>query len=202
VEINKVRMKIVAFFCMIFIWQSCCKKVPFSQSDKFWFDCYVENSKAIFKSNFNDFDTMVIISKVVNVPDGKCNRLVGEYDQAHANVQYEIKKDSFETDRNYLVQLTQKPGGNKTYPVIRFLNMEFSEYELGVRDLNLRVCPIIGSNFTVVDSCFVFNSENCGMNYGQPFGLQEIFWSKQYGMISYKNSKGEVWLLYKIIPPQ
>lgn len=183
----------------LFFLSSCCETVPFNPDDKFWFENYSLNDSIIYLSNNNDLDTLVISDVIINEPDGKCNWLeVSQYDQAFARIDYQVTKDSFNTDQNYLIQFSQNPDKENSLPVIRLFNMEFYEDLQRGRKL-IKTQHFLKSKNKLLSDCFLFNHQNCELKYGQSFGMVEFIWSKELGLISYKNNQGETWEYYRLI---
>lgn len=176
----------------------CCSKIPFSKENEFWYSIYEDGDNIIFKSNLEDFDTISIIKKVINSPDGKCNVFVSEYDEAHARIDYKVKKDTFDIEQNYLVQYTEAINPNSSLPVLRIFNMEFSEYYNDGDNLQIINCQSISTGWGD-EICFLFNQKNCRLNLSQNFGIIEFVWSKSHGLVSYKNREGEKWEYFKKI---
>lgn len=190
--------KLNCLFILFFLISSCCKEVPFNPKDSFWYSIYSINDSIIFLSNNHDFDTLVISDVIIKEPEGKCNLLVSSYERAFARIDYKINKDTFSTDQNYLVQFRQEPEGMESVPVIRVFNMEFHQDLQNNKSL-IKEKYFLKSKNELLSDCFLFNDQNCELRYGQSFGMVEFIWSKDLGLVLYKNEKGETWEYYKII---
>ena len=183
---------LLLFFLLI---QSCgpdCKKIYFKETDKVWFSNYNTGDKLIFKSQLNDFDTIFISNKIMKEPIGKCNLFVNDYVAEYVRVDYEMKKDSFDLVQDYFIQIAADNKNRDATPVIRFLNMEYS---------NLMHKPL-KSNPSKTNpkwkSVYLFNDENCPYtNLAGKFRITEFEWDKNYGLVAYENIIGEKWQLIK-----
>ena len=173
--------------------QSCgsdCTNVYFTENDKNWVSEYNIGDKMIFKSQLNNFDTIFITNKIIKKPIGKCNPFVSDFDKEFVRIDYKIKKDTFKLVEDYFIQIAANENLKDASPVIRLLNMEFSNSknnlpELKESDLNSKWKNV-----------YTFNKDNCPyINLNGKFGLTEFKWDKNYGLISYKNENGEEWIL-------
>ena len=71
--------------------QSCgpnCEKVYFKETDKTWLSNYKPGDTLIFKSQFNDFDTIFITNKIMKEPIGECRLFVNDYVAEYGRVDY------------------------------------------------------------------------------------------------------------------
>jgi len=188
-------MKYLILIIICVIIQSCgsdCTNVYFTENDKTWFNNYEAGNKLIFKSQLNDFDTIFITNKITKEPKGECNPFVSNFDKEFARIDYKIKKDTFNLVEDYFVQINANEKLDDSSPVIRLLNLEYSNYnhylpKIETSDLN--------SDWKNV---YTFNKDNCPYsNLNGKFGLTEFQWDKYYGLVSYTNDKGEKWILIK-----
>lgn len=168
-----------------------CENVYFTVNDRNWFDNYEINDKLIFKSNLHNFDTILITNKIIKKPEGNCTLLVsGGYDRAYARIEYEIQKDTFKLIQDYFIQIVANEKKKDASPVIRFLNMEYS---------NLKNKPPKSkpSDFNPDwKNVYTFNEDNCPYtNLNGKFGITEFEWDKTYGLVTYKNENDEKWVL-------
>ncbi len=188
-------MKSLILIIFIAIILSCapdCKKVYFKETDKFWFSNYQIGDKLIFKSQYNDFDTIHITNKIVTKPIGDCNVFVSNYIAEFVRIDYEMKKDTFDLVEDYFIQISADDKNRNATPVIRLLNMEYSNF--GHNTLKTKP-SVMNSNWK---SVYTFNKTNCPYtDLNADFGLTEFEWDKSYGLITYKNVKGEKWVLIK-----
>lgn len=184
-------MKIVLIF-LFFLVQGCdpCIKVPLLENEKFWFSNYETGDKIIFKSQANDFDTLLITNKVINKPTGECNPLVSNFDKEFVRVDYSMKKDTFRVVNDYFIQLSANER-NKSLPILRLLNIECSSLKSNL--LKLKISEV-NPNWKNV---YTFNRNNCPyMNFNGKFGIVEFEWDKNFGLVSYSNTHGEKWVLF------
>lgn len=175
--------------------QSCgpnCEKVYFKETDKTWLSNYKPGDTLIFKSQFNDFDTIFITNKIMKEPIGECRLFVNDYVAEYGRVDYEMKKDSFDLVQNYFIQIAADNKKRDATPVIRFLNMEYS---------NLMYKPlksIPSKSNPKWKNVYIFNEKNCPYtNLEGKFGITEFEWDKNYGLVTYRNKNGEKWQFIK-----
>jgi hypothetical protein len=177
--------------CCLFI-QSCsdCTNVYFTENDKTWFVNYDVGDKLIFKSQYNDYDTILITNKILKEPQGECKPFVSNFDKEYARVDYQIKKDTFEIVKGYLIQINANEELEDSSPVIRFLDLEYSNYD--------NILPKTEQSELNTDwkNIYTFNRDNCPY-YNTRFGLTEFEWDKVHGLVSYKNENDEKWILLK-----
>lgn len=117
---------------------------------------------------------------------------VNDYVAESIRVDYEMKKDSFDLVQDYLIQIVADNKKRDATPVIRFLNMEYSNYEH--KPLN----SIPSESNPKWKNVYIFNENNCP--YIRPsgkFGITEFEWDTNYGLVSYKNLNGEKWQFIK-----
>ncbi|GAB1308601.1 hypothetical protein KH5_12840 [Urechidicola sp. KH5] len=185
---------LILIIIFVFI-QSCssdCINVYFTANDKTWFNNYEIGNKLIFKSQLNDFDTIFITNKVIKEAKGECNPFVSKFDKDFARIDYKIKKDTFNIVEDYFVQISANEKLENSSPVIRLLNLEYSNYD---HDLPKTKLSELNSDWKNV---YVFNKDNCPYsNLNGKFGITEFEWDKDYGLVSYKNDKEEKWVLIK-----
>jgi len=187
-----MKLSILILLCSIII--SCtpkCEKVYFTANDRNWFENYEINDKLIFKSNQNDFDTILITNKELIKPDGECILFASDgYDREYARVEYEIQKDTFKLVQDYFVQIRANEENKDANPVLRLLNIEFS-----ISNLPKSKPSDLNSDWKNV---YRFNENNCPYtNLNGMFGLTEFEWDKNFGLVTYKNNEGEKWILIK-----
>ena len=188
-------MKSLILILFIALLQSCvpnCKKVYFKETDKTWFSNYEDGDILIFKSQYDDFDTIYITKKIVKQPVDDCKVFVNNYSAEFVRIDYKMKKDSFDLVEDYLIQIAADEKSRDATPVIRLLNMEYSNFE----HISLKTKP--SELNTKWKSVYTFNKTNCPYtNLNGKFGLTEFEWDKNYGLVTYKNEKGESWMLIK-----
>jgi len=191
----ETKMKPIILIFSIAILQSCvpdCKKLYLKEADKVWFSNYKIGDKLIFKSQYNDFDTIHITNKVITKPTGDCKVFVSNYMAEFVRIDYEMKKDTFDLIEDYFIQISAEDENKNAIPVIRLLNMEYSNF--GHKSLKAKPSEI-NSNWK---SIYTFNKANCPYtDLNADFGLTEFEWDKSYGLVTYKNVKGEKWILIK-----
>lgn len=187
-------MKYLILILVCLFIQSCsdCKNVYFTENDKTWFTNYNVGDKIIFKSQLNDYDTIFITNKVIKEPKGECNPLVSNFDKDFVRIDYEIKKDTFKLVDDYFIQIAASENLKDASPVIRLLNMEYSNSR---NNLPTPKASELNADWKNV---YTFNKDNCPYsNLNGRFGLTEFQWDKNYGLVSYKNESGEKWILLK-----
>ncbi len=163
-----------------------CKNVYFQPNDKIWFDKYNVGDKVVFKSQLNDYDTILITKKFIKKPDGNCILFAsGGFDREYARIEYEIKKDTFKLHYGWLVQAVADENKDEV-PVLRFLNMEFSNQNLPEKK--------VSSSNPKWENVYTFNESNSNTGYGI-YSIIEFEWDMKYGLVSYKNANGEKWSL-------
>jgi hypothetical protein len=117
---------------------------------------------------------------------------VSEFDKDFVRIDYEIKKDTFKLVNDYFVQIAANENLKDASPVIRLLNMEYSNSR---NNLPIPKASELNSDWKNV---YTFDKENCPYsNLNGRFGLTEFQWDKNYGLISYENESGEKWILLK-----
>jgi hypothetical protein len=185
---------LILIFVCLFI-QSCdsdCTNVYFTENDKTWFTNYNIGDKIIFKSQLNDYDTIFITNKVIKEPKGECNPFVSDFDKDFVRIDYEIKKDTFKLVDDYFIQIAANENLKDASPVIRLLNMEYSNSR------NNLPTPKMSELYPDWKNVYTFNKDYCPYsNLNGRFGLTEFQWDKNYGLVSYKNESGEKWILLK-----
>ena len=185
---NKMK-EFLIFIIFISTLSGCCTEVYFKTDETFWFDKYDKGDKLIFESNNGDLDTVIITNKIIKKPTGECNPMVSTYDKEFVRIDYQIKKDSFKTHKGWLVQHSAETEDKTALPVLRFINMEYNQWEGSLKQSEIQL-----ANKKKV-KVFVFDESNCGMNYNQNFRLINFKWSKQMGIVSYENNIREIWRL-------
>lgn len=160
------------------------------QNERYWYELYEKGQKLVFKSNCGDFDTIIIVDKIHNLPSGRCNYLVDDTSHEFIRIDYKIKKDSFKVLENYLLQLKAEEGDIKSLPILRLLNMECG-YVSGQDWITTQ--SIFGKR--EANTLIKFNKEICGMNFNGRYGLTEFTWDKTKGLVEYRNDEDEVWTL-------
>lgn len=173
---------------------SCCTEVYFKNEETFWYSNYEKGDELVFESTNGDLDTLKITNLVIKKPTGECNPLVSNYDKEFVRVDYQIKKDTFNIHNGWFIQHSAEPENKPALPVLRFLNMEYNQWEGSLKEVEIELPNM--KNLKV----YLFDESNCGMNYDQNFGLINFNWNKEVGLISYENTHGEIWTLKQKIP--
>jgi hypothetical protein len=179
----------IIYIAFVLIISSCCTDVYFKSEERFWSENYNKGDELIFESNNGDLDTIKITDVIIKIPSGECNPMVSNYDKEFVRVDYQIKKDTFKIHNGWFIQHSAEPEGKPAIPVLRFLNMEYNQWEGSLKESKIELPNNENRNV------FVFDKSNCGMNYNQKFGLINLKWNKDVGLISYENSEGEIWVL-------
>lgn len=188
-----MRHLIIILTCLLL--QSCgqdCTNVYFTENDKTWFTNYEVGDKLIFKSQLNNYDTIHITNKIIKEPKGKCYLFVSNFDKEFARIDYKIKKDTFKIVEDYFIQINANEKLKDASPVIRFLNLEYSNFN--------HILPNTKTSEINADwkNVYTFNRDNCPYsNLSGKFGITEFKWDKVFGLVSYENDKGEKWTLIK-----
>lgn len=171
---------------------SCCHKVDLTDSEKEWCHPYQQGQILVFKSNRNNFDTILVSRKEMFHTNKGCNIGIGT--AQNEGVQIDLKPKACRTEFYCEVEISiiKDENEDQTLPFFRVFGLEY-ERNYNNSKLIEKTIPSLDRNY----KAFYFEKGiNCN-GYGNNY-LKSFYWSKKIGLLQYESTNGEIFKLITI----
>ena len=198
----KTFTKLTALAILIFL-QSCsfdenCKQIRLSSKDISWFNFYKKHHTICFKSNYNNYDTLLIPSSITS-DYTPCNKFeLGDYQYEEMAVSLKFSK-CHGLESNFCeatlrfskhLQTNDKKDCLKNFEVFDLSTDMLSNLKEYEDSIQLK-------KFKNSLHCYTFNlsKPHTSAVKGSSSILREFSWSEEYGLVKYELSNGEIYEL-------
>ena len=211
---NKVFLFIILILLSSCNWYSDCTKVEVSEELKEWSKAYNLDDTIVLKSNFNNYDSLLVTS--IKSKYSPCNKFeLGP--NVYETLSLKLKSISISTELDTCKKQLKKEGSTLILSSRRNYDKEF----IGVNTYNLHFAnsacerknsdSIINCDKLVClkipyfkDSIFAYKYDTMNarffyhyINSEYPCAIKSFHWSKEHGLVQYETEEDEIYRLIK-----
>lgn len=203
---GKTVCKFCVIFNLLFVFSSCCHKLEFTEDELKCFELYQKGDLVIFKSNYDNLDTMFIKEKSTYWRNNECNfieRGTTINEQRSIEAKHSLEKEYIVLDkdgdtifrREFQFKIVNTKDTKKKEPSLIIL-FNLSAYEdegyldsaFQLTDVNIKL-----------DTCYYFDVTNSRQRYDTKHPINYFVWSKALGLVAFEMKDGEYYEYYKLI---
>jgi len=215
-----MKNNILVFILLLIAISSCnwyrdCKEIPIPKEDTEWFNCYSVGDTVVLKSNLNNYDTLVVITKEIEyTPCNKFELGPNQYQSMTIVLKTmcgkvdKCRKELIEDKKHNFVMLGLSNKYEKTYRGIDVYNLRFDN---SICERETPDSIIYCDNITHLkipffkDSIEVYKYDDKNAYSQYPYvnskyscSVKTFHWSKQYGLVQYITENNEIFELIKV----
>ena len=196
-RINKIIMnnlKFLLVYCLIHYltgcnWYSNCPKLDLTEEELSWFNAYELGDIIVLESNKNKRDTLIVVGKTYGY--SPCNKFeLGPFQHGEFSIKLVPRYDSMDSDFLSIYYHFEKWDSIVTKKAFVVYDLHLSN-DYGKRKLKEKRIFLQQKKDSI--DTYLTDSTNSYLNNNQY--VISFNWSKEYGLVKYETSQGEIFEL-------